>query len=179
MLRWGEVVAGWIEGNSPQLNALLMHRLFLLQVTSTTAEPFAAPKQAIVQFADGTHSTGRFASVIPQLDPRLQTPSLLYVIKPHPDLVPGINLTVFLPSGSEQSGVVVPSTAVVWLQGNAWCYIEEVPGKFARTLVQTDNPNAQGWFVTQGISRGARVVTSGAQTLLSEEFRSHIQAGQD
>lgn len=179
LLRWGPVVAGWVERNSPQLDALLMQRRFLLQVTGTTASPFAAPKQAIVQFADGTHGTGRFVSIIPQLDPRLQTPSVLYVIATHPGLVPGINLSVFLPSGSERSGVVVPTNAVVWSQGNAWCYVEEKPGKFVRTAVLTTNPNAQGWFVTEGISSGERVVISGAQTLLSEEFRSQIQADQD
>jgi multidrug efflux system membrane fusion protein len=179
LLHWGPVVASWIEANSPQLNALLMQRMFLLQVTSTTAGPFTAPKQAIVQYADGTHATARFVSVLPQLDPRLQTPSLLYVIEPHPGLVPGINLSVSLPSGPEQSGVVVPSGAVVWSQGSAWCYVEKSPGKFVRTPVQNTNPDAHGWFVTEGLHPGARVVTSGAQTLLSEEFRSQIQPDQD
>lgn len=179
LLHWGPVVASWIEGNSPQLDALLMQRMFLLQVTGTTTSSFVAPKQAVVQYADGTHGTAHFVSVIPQLDPRLQVPSLLYEIAPHPGLVPGINLSVFLPSGPARSGVVVPSGAVVWSQGSAWCYVEASPGKFVRTPVQNANPSAQGWFVTEGIDPGARVVTSGAQTLLSEEFRSHIQAEQD
>ncbi|HEX4782876.1 MAG TPA: hypothetical protein VH350_00960, partial [Candidatus Sulfotelmatobacter sp.] len=55
VLHWGPVVARWLEGNSPQLDALLMQRRFLLQVTSATATRFATPKQAIVQLADGTH----------------------------------------------------------------------------------------------------------------------------
>ena len=179
VLHWGPVVAGWIEGNSPQLDALLMQRVFLLQVTSTTAGPFAAPKQAIVQYPDGTHAAAEFVSVLPQLDPRLQVPSLLYRIAPHAGLVPGVNVSVFLPSGKEQTGVVVPSSAVVWSQGSAWCYVEESPGKFERISVQTGRPEAHGWFVAEGIEPGVRVVTSGAQTLLSEEFRSQIQADQD
>lgn len=179
LLRWGPVVAGWVEGNSPQLDALLMQRMFLLQVTSTTTGPFAAPKMATVQYPDGTHTTARFVSVLPQLDPRLQVPSLLYEIAAHPGLVPGINLSVFLPSGQERTGVVIPSSAVVWSQGSAWCYVEESPGKFVRTSVQTGNPDAHGWFVTEGVRPGARIVTSGAQTLLSEELRSQIQADQD
>ncbi len=179
VLHWGPVVAGWLEGNSPQLAALLMQRAFLLQVTSTTSGQFAAPKQATVQYPDGTHATAQFVSVLPQLDPRLQVPSLLYLIAPHPGLVPGVNVSVFLPSGQEQTGVVVPSGAVVWSQGAAWCYVEESPGKFERIPVETGRPDAHGWFVTEDIEPGARVVTSGAQTLLSEEFRSQIQADQD
>jgi hypothetical protein len=179
VLHWGPAVAGWIEGNSPQLDALLMQRTFLLQVTSTTAAPFATPKQAVVQYPDGTHATAQFVSVLPQLDPRLQVPSLLYLVAPHAGLVPGVNVSVFLPSGQEQTGVVVPSGAVVWSQGSPWCYVEQSPGKFERVQVETGRPEADGWFVTEGIQTGAHVVSSGAQTLLSEEFSSQIQADQD
>jgi hypothetical protein len=34
-------------------------------------------------------------------------------------------------------------------------------------------------FMAEGIGPNARVVTSGAQSLLSEEFRSQIQADRD
>ena len=135
--------------------------------------------EAVVQYADRTHATARFISVLPPLDSRLQVPSLLYEIAAHPGLVPGINLSVFLPSGPPQNGVVIPSGAVVWSQGTAWCYVEESPGKFVRTSVQTSEPVANGFFQAEGIFSGARVVIKGAQTLLSEEFRSQIQADQD
>lgn len=179
LLHWGPVVAGWIEGNSPQLNALLMQRMFLLQVTSTTPGRFAEPREVTVQYPDGTHAIGKFVSVLPQLDPRLQQPSLLYLVAPHLGLVPGVNVSVFLPSGQERTGVVIPSSAVVWSQGTAWCYVEASPNKFARTAVATGEPSANGWFVASGVTPGARVVIKGAETLLSEEFRSQIQADQD
>lgn len=177
LLHWGPVVSRWVEGNSPQLDALLMQRRFLLQVTGTNS--FAAPRQAVVQFADGAHAAARFVSVLPQLDPRLQTPSLLYEIAAHPGLVPGINLSVFLPAGREHAGIVIPSPAVVWSQGSAWCYVEESPGKFVRTPVSTSEPVANGYFQADGIYPGARLVIEGAQTLLSEEFRSQIQADEN
>ncbi len=178
-LHWGPIVAAWIEGNSPQFDTLLQQKQFLLQVTSTTAGPFVAPKRATVQYADGTHAIAQFISVLPQLDPRLQEPSLLYLVAAHPGLVPGMNVSVFLSSGAEQTGVVIPSSAVVWSQGAAWCYWEISPGKFTRRALATDAPTPHGWFVTRGILPGARVVIRGAQTLLSEEFRSQIQADAD
>jgi hypothetical protein len=178
-LHWGPVVANWLEQGSPQLDALLEQRAFLLQVTSASSGSSTTPQQVTVQYADGTHSSARLISVLPQLDPRLQAPSLLYNVAAHPGLIPGINLAVFLPSGPERNGWIVPSSAVVWWQGKAWCYVEESPGKFTRKAVATSNPVANGWFVTEGIDSDARIVTIGAQTLLSEEFRSQIQADQD
>ncbi len=179
LLHWGPIVAGWMERNSPEFDALLLQRRFLLQVTSTTDAPFSAPKQATVQLGDGTRTQANLVSVIPQLDPRLQVPSLLYMIGAHPGLVPGVNLSVFLPSGTVESGVVIPSPAVVWSQGTPWCYAEEPPGKFTRRAVDTSNPVANGWFVRKGFQTGDRVVTMGAQTVLSEESRSQIQADHD
>ena len=179
LLHWGPVVAHWVENDTSQWNALLMQRMFLLQVTGTTGGSLSTPRRATVRLPDGAHTTAHFVSVLPQLDPRLQTPSLLYSLTPHPGLVPGVNLSVFLPSGKEQTGVVIPRSAVVWTQGSAWCYVEDSIGRFVRTEVATIDPNSQGWFVTRGITPGARVVVAGAQTLLSEEFRSQIQADQD
>jgi hypothetical protein len=178
-LHWGPVVAGWLEQGSPQLDDLFVQRMFLLQVTSASSGDFAALRQAIVQYADGTHSSARLVSVLPQLDPRLQAPSLLYMVAAHPGLIPGINLPVFLSSGPTRSGFIVPGGAVVWWQGKPWCYLEESPGRFTRRTISTANPVSNGWFVTEGIDAVARIVTTGAQTLLSEEFRSQIQADQD
>ncbi|WP_035358016.1 hypothetical protein [Edaphobacter aggregans] len=178
-LHWGPVIANWLEQGSPQLDALLAQRTFLLQVTSTDSGSLTAPQQVTVKYADGTHSSAHLISVLPQLDPRLQAPSLLYGVAAHPGLIPGINLAVFLPSGPERDGWLVPGSAVVWWQGKAWCYVEESPGKFTRKDIATSKPVANGWFVTEGIDADARVVTVGAQALLSEEFRSQIQADQD
>jgi hypothetical protein len=168
-----------LEQGSPQFDALLAQRMFLLQVTVASNGNSAAPKQAMVKYADGSHNSASLISTLPQLDPRLQAPSLLYVVAAHPGLIPGINLPVFLPSGPTLDGVIVPYSAIVWWQGKAWCYVEESASKFARKEVATSNPVSNGWFVTEGINPDAHVVTSGAQTLLSEEFRSQIQADQD
>ena len=178
-LRWGPVVANWLEQGSPQLDALLGQRAVLLQVTTVNAAGSTAPAQATVQMPDGAHASVHLISTLPQVDPRLQAPSFLYTASAHPGLIPGINLPVFLPAGPARNGAIVPYGAVVWWQGRAWCYMEESPGKFIREEVSTANPASTGWFVSQSIAAGARIVIAGAQTLLSEEFRSQIQADQD
>lgn len=175
-LRWGKVLAGWVENGSPQLDALLAQRAYLLQVTSAEN---AAPRQAVVTLPSGSHLTARLVGTLPQLDPRLQSPSVLYLVPEHAGIVPGLNIAASLPAGPEQNGVIVPYSAIVWMQGNAWCYTEPSPGRFTRMLVPTANPAPSGWFVSQGIAPGTHVVTAGAQTLYSEEFRSQIQANED
>lgn len=178
-LHWGAVVPGWLEQGSPQLDALLAQHEYLLQVTAASGAGWTAPGPATVQLPDGAHAASHLISVLPQLDPRLQAPSFLYSVAAHPGLIPGINLPVFLPSGPLRNGVTVPYSSVVWWQGSAWCYVEEQANKFTRMEVSTANPTPGGWFVSEGIATGARVVTAGAQTLLSEEFRSQIQPDQD
>lgn len=178
-LHWGAVIAGWLRQGSPQLDALLAQRAYLLQVTATSGAGYTAPVQATVQLADGAHVTAHLISALPQIDPRLQVPSFLYSVAAHTGLIPGMNLTVFLQSGPVRRGVIVPYSAVVWWQGRAFCYVEEQAGKFTREEVSTAAPTPAGWFVSEGIPTGGRVVTAGAQTLLSEEFRSQIQPDQD
>jgi len=179
LLHWGTTVAGWLQHGSPQLDALLVQRAFLLQVTATSGASQSAPAQAMAQLPGGTHISAQLVGILPQLDPRLQAPSYLYIVSAHPGLIPGMNIPVSLPAGPKRSGVVIPYSAIVWWQGSAWCYIEESQAKFTRVEVPTTNPAPAGWFVSEGFAPGIRVVTAGAQTLLSEEFRSQIQTDED
>ena len=176
---WGAVVTNWLEKGSPQFDALLQQRDYVLQVTAVNSGKWTVPAQATVQLLNGEHISARLVSAFPEVDPRIQSPSFLYAVSTHPGLTPGMNLPVFLPTGPARSGVTVPYSAVVWWQGHAWCYVEERVGKFTREEVLTENPAPGGWFVSEGIAPGERVVAAGAQTLLSEEFRSQIQSQAD
>jgi hypothetical protein len=80
------------------------------------------------------------------------------------------------PHGEERiPGVVVPDSAVVWLQGRAWVYVREGPDYFVRREVFFKQRMVEGWVVTKNFSAGDLVVVEGAQLLLSEEFRSQIR----
>jgi hypothetical protein len=74
-------------------------------------------------------------------------------------------------------GVVIPDSAVVWLDGRAWAYVQKGRESFIRQEVVTSHPVVKGWFVTKKFQNGDRVVVQGAQLLLSEEFRAQIQIG--
>lgn len=175
-LHWSATLADWIEKSSPEFKALLAQRAYLLQVTAISQGALNAPSEVTIQLFGGTHVAAHRIAALPQIDPRLQAPAYLYWVPARTGLVPGLNLQVSLPAGPPQTGVVLPQSAVVWMQGSSWCYVETAPGKFTRMAVSTANPIPGGWFITGTMAPGTRVVTAGAQTLLSEEFRSQIQS---
>lgn len=78
-----------------------------------------------------------------------------------------------------QSGVVIPSQAVVQYQGQNWIYVQVKPEQFARKPISLSDPQGGGWFVIQGVKPGDHVVVAGAQTLLSEEMKSQLTADED
>ncbi len=101
----------------------------------------------------------------------------MYRTLAQPGLTPGVNLLAHLSVGNQMQGVIVPSSAVVWSEGRTWVYEQTASDRFTRRVVATDTPIEAGFFVAQGFSPGDRVVTQGAQALLSEELLLHSQAG--
>jgi RND family efflux transporter MFP subunit len=114
------------------------------------------------------------------IDPKLQGEPLLFQV-PDPSLRlrPGLSVTAYLDApGPARRGVIVPQSAVVRQSGTTWVYVQIATDRFARRAVSPEEPVGEGWF-TRSLSGGDRVVTTGAQTLLSEEFKSRIQVGDE
>jgi len=176
---WGGVLGAWVSEASPVVDRLLRQQDLLLQLTLSPSTPLSsAPQTARVQAPDGTLVAATLVSPSPYTDPRLQGMSFFYVTSTAtPRLVPGMNVLAYLPAGPQVSGVVVPAPAIVRWQGKAWVYMQQGSDRFVRREVPTDKPVNDGWFVTTEFSVGDRLVVTGAQALLSEEFRSRIQVG--
>jgi hypothetical protein len=81
---------------------------------------------------------------------------------------------VRLPGGT-LNGFIIPDSAVVRLAGQGWIYLQTSEQTFTRRRISFDHPVENGWFVSEGIAAHARVVVSGAQTLLSEEQKYQIK----
>lgn len=74
-------------------------------------------------------------------------------------------------AGAAQAGVVIPGAAVVRKDGVAWVYVQTADGEFTRREISTERPVDGGSFVTRGVAAGDKIVTVGAQQLLSEELK--------
>jgi membrane fusion protein, multidrug efflux system len=96
-----------------------------------------------------------------------------------PGAVPGTLVDAEVPHGGSAAGVLVPDRAVVQWDGLAWVYLQRAPGQYVRVRVPTDHPAPQGWIAGTPLDAGDTVVVTGAQELLSEEFRARVTVGDE
>jgi hypothetical protein len=110
-------------------------------------------------------------------DPQTQGEGFLFVATNAPAaLTPGLSVAGFVQlPGEPLRGVVVPDAAIVRSSERSWVYAQTGDTTFARQEVVLDHPAASGWFVTNALAPGTRVVVTGAQMLLSEERKSQIK----
>jgi len=172
---WGGVVGKWVVENSPPLDRVFDQQELLVQVTLPMGAVSAGPETVSLELPGSGYAQAKLVSAFPRVDPRIQGASFLYLAENHFALAPGLNVTARLPVGGLVRGVLVPQRAVVRWQGNAWVYEELSPGHFVRREIPTDTMLANGVLVSGSLSPGHRIVTTGAQALLSEEFHSLIQ----
>lgn len=89
---------------------------------------------------------------------------------------PGTAVTARIPTSSTiQQGVMVPRSAVVRYASGEWVYRELQGDRFVRVGILPAEINKQGYFVTENLTHGMRIVITGAETLLSEELKAEIQ----
>jgi hypothetical protein len=179
--QWGPVIGKWLISRSPRLEKILGQQEWLVEVTFGASDPGPAPRIARLIAPSGLAVLGRYISPFPQTNPVIQGLNFLYVIPARPGFAPGLNLEAEIPAGPERSGVVIPASAVIWSQGEAWAYKEIATGRFQRLAVKINEPVANGWFVTTTFFPGDRVVTRAAEELFSAEAQpaSGSQGGGD
>ncbi len=175
--RWGGVIADWIASNRSILDSALEQREFLAQVIFPPGEVAKPPATLSLTTPGNRLVQARFISPLPQVNQQIQGISFLYLVPDQTGLAVGMNLVVLVPVGPRLNGTVVPESAIVWWQGKAWAYLESPANTFTRREVPTDNPLSSGHFVPGSTFPPAtKLVTAGAQALLSEEFRSQLKA---
>lgn len=85
-----------------------------------------------------------------------------------------MRVTAWLPQQSKTSGVNIPDSALLWHLGQTFVYLQTEPHTFTRHTIIKPIKSPTGFFVQDPHLVGKKIVVTGAQTLLSEEFRSQI-----
>jgi hypothetical protein len=129
------------------------------------------PARIRVAGAAGTPVVARYLAPAPRVDARLQKPLHQY-LAPARDLPTGFVTTIL--GDVQRRGVVVPRGAVVWHEDQALVFVEEVPGRYATRAIDASVPAGDGYLV-QTLQPGQRIVTSGAQQLLSEQHKPEVE----
>lgn len=179
--RWGEPLAALITSPTG-LSRLAAVQDVVIQISIPPDAPgIAASERVVVRAPDGMTTRARLIGSAPRTDPKTQGRSFFYVASSQNGAFPpGMTLDVSLPTPvsamvARGEGVFVPNSAVVWSGGATFVYVEVQSGQFRRAAVSLKLPAPGGWIVTSGVAAGTRVVVTGAQELLSEEFRSQIK----
>jgi hypothetical protein len=173
---WGSVLGKSLVEESPMISRLIERQDFLLQITLPPGVSLPVPPAtAAIQTAKDARAPITFLSPATRVDPKIQGLSFFYTATAESGVLPGMNVLALLPTGESSDGVSVPASAVVWWQDRAWVYRRAGPDTFTRDEIATDVPAEGGGYIVKNIPPDAQIVTSGAQLLLSEEFRAQIQ----
>lgn len=167
---WGSVATGWVTDPSPVLDRLLARKEILIQVSLPDSQVVPPPEAIWLTLGNTPARRARFVSPLPQVDPRVQGVSLLYLTPAWAGVAPGVTLEAQLPVGHNLRGFVIPASAVVWADGESWVYVQTVPSHFVRRPLVSDFSSGDGYFAIHGFSKGEKLVVSGAQFLLSAEL---------
>lgn len=178
--QWGATLAAQATRaeNSPDFTRLMRYRDVLIQVTLPfdAATPSAGSTLAVMPVGGSDMATtAHFVSSAPTADSVL--PGKTYYYRAAADaLRVGSRVRVTLKDARDatRTGVVVPGSAVVWYGGQAWVYRKDSADRFIRTPVSTAVEMDGGWFNENGLQADDQIVVTGAQLLLSEEFKYQI-----
>jgi len=120
---------------------------------------------------------GDFVGNAAAADPQVQGAGFIFnVTNPPAAWASGLAVKGFLVlPGAPAQGVVVPDDAVVRSDDGAWIYVQNDETNFTRLKIVLDRPVGGGWFVTNGVAEGDKIVISGAQVLNSEEHKMEIK----
>jgi hypothetical protein len=88
----------------------------------------------------------------------------------------GERVMVWAPTGSTQSGALIRAEAAVISDNKYWCYVQTKPGTFVKTEIDAGRAFEDGYFVTEGVKVGDKVVVKGTAQLLAQESNSGADA---
>jgi hypothetical protein len=163
---------------APLFNQLIQNSVALVQITLpfhahtpvNGSQIKIAPTSALSQIV-----SAQYFSPAPASNLTMQGKTYFYYAKAD-FLRAGMPIKVlnFNKLGKPIEGVIIPNSAVIWYAGKPWLYHKLNATQFKRLPIDNDHEIDGGWFYQGKLTPKDQIVTSGAQLLLSEEFKSQI-----
>lgn len=176
---WGETLTkhAITQNASGLLQNLISNKEVLVQTTLPfdAAEPSENSSIMIAPTAAPSHTIrAYFISRAPVSNSTIQGKTYFYVAKTT-ELRSGMQVNALSATAKKPSnGVIIPNNSIVWYSGKPWVYKKTGSDQFSRLPINTDIEVENGWFYQGSLKANDQIVTSGAQLLLSEEFKSQI-----
>lgn len=170
-LAWGPGIAKMSDGARGRLvQALAAGSAALVHVDTHNNDGQAGARFVNIDIGDNS-ARGVVIGPARAAEPRLQSSGLIVeVVGPSAILLSvGLTQSAHIEAKSPQTGVLAPRAAVIRFQGSDWVYVRSAAATFERRLVENPVPEADGFFVAQGLSPGDEVVVKGAAALFAAE----------
>ncbi len=181
-IQWGAELTDWFsQQQSASLKALLIEQAHLFEIRLPENFDLQNPPEKLViapgQKKYSIHIDQAFLS--PVVDPLSQTRRYFF-ISANERLQPNLTFNVWLADKrSQQSGLVIPKSALLWHLGQAFVYAKEDEDEFHSVVIKDYQPNSAGYWVLSGLEEGMEIVVQGGQALLSYEFKAQIPDDDD
>lgn len=176
LLQWGPTLSSWIfDTHSTQFSNVLQQQKTLLTIDLPSGQNRTEMAKGIYVHPAGLRQHAYPAALVspsPKIDSNTQNKRYFYICQKF--FPSGTRVIAWLPQQHVLSGVMIPASSIVWRLGQAYVYIQTENDQFARRPITNPINTGTGYFIQNGLSRGEHLVTSGAQMLLSEEFRGQI-----
>lgn len=180
--QWPQPIADWIIKGGDEFTRLMAREQSIIKVT-------LPPKQTLNQNVTTVRwqqtnqqsHVGQAQRLAPAIaaDP-VSGGETWYFLNKASSLQEGAQLQVWVPREERTfSAVMIPYQSVVWYAGQPWAYLQMDEQRFQRISLTSGVNSVEGIYLQHGIYPGDAVVTSGAQTLLSEEFKWQIHDEDD
>ena len=164
--------------SSSAFNELINQRRTLLKVTFPADGGVKNALKTIFVAPAGQREQAVAAQLIsaaPQTDNFSQGQQYFYQIPTRAQIKAGMRLSAWIPTGQHpQTGVIIPESALCWHLGQAVVFVKIADLQFSHRLISNYHKVANGYFVSSGVKAGEEIVSTGAQMLLSQEFKGQI-----
>lgn len=177
LLDWGKQLSDWaLTPESQQFTDMISGEKTLLQITLPPDQSLPDTTQSIYTARSGQRRMAQKATLIsadPQTDETLQGEAFFFLSDDK--LSSGMRVTAWIPQQqSSLAGVIIPASAVIRHLGQSYVYLKTDKEQFTRRKLSNLIDAETGYFIRDELAPGLQLVTTGAQVLLSEEFRGRI-----
>lgn len=174
-LSWGRTLVRRTD-LAALVQALVAQSRLIIRVDLPAGEGASTePRLALLTSLADPHSTleAEYLGPAPTTDQELQGRGFLFLTSNNPlQLAAGAAVSAALElAGGGIHGVFLPHSAVVRYEAQTWVYRQRSPTSFVRVPVSLGAALPGGWLITDGLQPNDRIVTQGAQVLLSEELK--------
>jgi multidrug efflux pump subunit AcrA (membrane-fusion protein) len=175
---WGQALTDWaLNSKSDNLSDFISGQRKLLQITLPSNKHLAETIKTIVVDTTGNRNLAHKADYISatELTESITQGESYYFQSTDKKIKTGMNITAWIPENDKSdTGVIIPKSALIWNMDQAFVYIKTDEETFHRRIITQYTASNNGYFVANTIESGEKVVTKGAQMLLSEELRGQI-----